>query len=130
MDVLFQRLSAQARMAIVTSSNRAHFDQIHKQTSFLQHVALVVAAGDYRKEKPDPEPYLVALDLLQASRHETIAVEDSPRGLQAAMAAGIDCISLRTDLTRSYPFTGALAVVNTVEELNAEIQHWLKSSSA
>lgn len=128
-DVL-QHFSTRCRMAVVTSSNRAHFDQIHQKTSLLRHFELVVAAGDYRHEKPSPEPYLVAASRLGLMSQACIAVEDSPRGMQAAVAAGIPCIVLRSQLTATHAFKGAHAVVDTPAELHCALNEWYELRNA
>ena len=53
---------------------------------------------------------------------DALVVEDSPRGLQAAMAAGIRCVIVRNALTRGHDFPGAYRVVDTMAELLAEIE--------
>ena len=44
------------------------------------------------RRKPAPDIYLFALRSLGISPEEAVAVEDSPLGVQAAVAAGIRCI--------------------------------------
>jgi len=41
------------------------------------------------KPKPHPEVYLLALNTLGITAEETLVVEDSPTGVQAAKAAGL-----------------------------------------
>jgi len=76
----------------------------------------------YVNSKPSPEPYLLALQRLGLPAGECVVVEDSPRGLRAALAAGLRCIALRTVLTRHYDFPGAHRVVDDMAQLRAEIE--------
>lgn len=122
---VLEEFVSSCRMAVVTSSAREHFDQIHGRTNLLRHFELVVAAGDYAREKPDPEPYQVAMKRLSVEPRNCIAVEDSPRGLRAAIAAGIDCIVLRSELTAQHPFEEALAIVDSSIELGWQLRRWL-----
>ena len=62
-----------------------------------------------------------ALSRLGFQPEECVVIEDSPRGLQAAVAAGLRCIVLRTPLTAQHPFSEAFAVVNTVDELATQL---------
>ena len=128
-DKVLQHFSEKCHMAIVTSSARDHFDRIHQRTGLLDHFKLVVALGDYRHEKPNPDPYLVAANRLGVSPADCIAVEDSPRGLKAAVAAGIPCIVMRTHLTSRHPFDGAYAVVDTPVELQNVLHEWYEKHS-
>lgn len=126
-EPVLEDLSKSAQMAVVTSSKRSHFDQIHAQTGFSRYFHHVIAAGDYRTEKPSPEPYQVAMARFGVEPKACIAVEDSPRGLQAALAAGVPCIVRQSTLTRRATFTGALAVVSSCQALHTALNHWLTS---
>lgn len=77
----------------------------------------MITEEDCTTSKPSPEPYLIGAKRLGLSPAQCIAVEDSPRGLLAARAAGMACVILRSDLTADYAFEGAAAVVETNEAL-------------
>ena len=62
-----EELSAYARMAIVTTSEREHFELIHRHRHITQHMEFVLVRDDYSRPKPDPEPYLTALRRFGAS---------------------------------------------------------------
>ena len=62
---------------------------------------------DYEHAKPHPEPYLTGLERWGASADETIAVEDSARGLASAVAAGVDCAVVHHDFTASQDLSAA-----------------------
>ena len=47
---------------------------------------------------------------------EVLVVEDSERGLQAAVAAGIRCVVIPRGLTRSSDFSKAHVVLNEIGE--------------
>ncbi|WP_202806031.1 HAD hydrolase-like protein [Actinopolymorpha alba] len=51
-----------------------------------------------------PEPYLTGLKRLGATEEETLVVEDSSRGLNSAVAAGIDCVIVYNDLQKHRTF--------------------------
>lgn len=116
------QLSKRVRMGVVTSASRQHFDVIHQETDLACHFEFVLTAETYTNSKPSPEPYLLGLKHLGVSNDDCLIVEDSPRGLQAALAAGIRCIVLRNAMTRHYPFNGAFRVVDTMNELYEEIE--------
>lgn len=105
------------RMAIVTSSRRAHFEAVHREGTLLPHFELVLAREDYTNSKPDPEPYLLALSRMGLSADECLVIEDSERGLAAAHAAGIRCWVVPSGLTRSFSFARAERRFDTLEAL-------------
>ena len=49
----------------------------------------IVAQGDYSAGKPAPDPFLRAADRLGAVPETCLALEDSPTGVRAALAAGM-----------------------------------------
>jgi HAD superfamily hydrolase (TIGR01509 family) len=104
-------------MGIVTSSKRDHFDLIHQSSGLLRYVDFVLAAGDYARAKPHPEPYLKAIATAGVNADACIAIEDSERGLEAARGAGLRCIVVPSQLTRGCAFTGATDVVASVADL-------------
>lgn len=108
------------RLVVVTSSLKDHFEIIHRSTGILKYFEFSVVSGDYTKYKPDPEPYLVALERARLRPEECVVVEDSLRGLASAIGAGLKCYVIPNDLTRSSDFTGAYRVLNHVRELIPE----------
>jgi beta-phosphoglucomutase-like phosphatase (HAD superfamily) len=108
-------------MGVVTSSMGSHFELIHSRLDLLRHFRFVLTAEHYANSKPSPEPYLLGLQKLGLAPEQCVVVEDSPRGLQAATAAGLRCIVLRNALTRHYDFPGAWRIADDVDALHAEL---------
>jgi beta-phosphoglucomutase len=48
---------------------------------------VIISNQDVKKPKPDPEGYIKAMSILNVNPEESIIVEDSPLGIQAAIAA-------------------------------------------
>jgi HAD superfamily hydrolase (TIGR01509 family) len=118
---LLSALAPHLRMGVVTSSTGHHFGLIHESLDLLRHFRFVLTAECYVNSKPSPEPYLLGLERLGLRAEECVVVEDSPRGLQAASAAGMRCIVLRNVLTRHYDFPGAWRIVDNMAALHAEL---------
>lgn len=117
MEEVVQQLSLRGPMAVVTSSSLEHFSLAHRGTTFRRYFQFIVTEEDCSTSKPSPEPYLIGAKRLGLTPGECVAIEDSPRGLLAACAAGIPCVIVRSDLTSEYAFDGAAAVVETNDEL-------------
>jgi HAD superfamily hydrolase (TIGR01509 family) len=115
-DVLAE-LSQHVRMAIVTTSRRDDFELIHQGRQIRRYMDFVLVRDDYVRAKPDPEPYLTALERFGAESNEALVVEDSSRGLQSALAAGIDCAVVHNEFTKSQDFTRAQHRIQTLAEL-------------
>jgi HAD superfamily hydrolase (TIGR01509 family) len=108
-------------MGVVTTSRKDHFDLIHERTEILKYFDFVLTSSDYQKVKPDPEPYLRAIEKSRLRVEECLAVEDSERGLLSARSAGLKCIVVPSDLTRASNFVGAYKVLGTLSEILAEL---------
>lgn len=114
---VLERLHGWRPMAIVTSSYRDHFELTHQQTGFLRYFEFWLADGDYERHKPHPEPYLKAAERLGVAPQRCLVIEDSERGLQAAVAAGMRCIAVPTELTAASDFSAAEHVLDSLSEL-------------
>ncbi len=110
-------LSKHVRMAIVTTAKRADFDIIHEKRQVRQFMDFVLVREDYKLAKPHPEPYLTGLKRLGATKEETLVVEDSSRGLNSAVAAGIDCVIVHNNFTKTHDFSQASHRIKTLTEL-------------
>ena len=53
-----------------------------------------MAGGDTVKTKPDPEPYLRIMQLLQVEPANAVVIEDSINGVRSGKAAGAQVIGL------------------------------------
>jgi beta-phosphoglucomutase-like phosphatase (HAD superfamily) len=125
---LLDRLKGRFRMAIVTSSRRAHFDAIHgararpgerfgRTSGIPERFELILAREDYENSKPDPEPYLTAMARLGVQPRECLVIEDSERGVIAGHAAGVRCWALPSALTRDSSFALAERTFESLPEL-------------
>ena len=58
----------------------------------------IMCKEDYEGRKPDPAPYLIALDKMNTLKetnipaNQCLAIEDDPKGVQSAIAAGMHII--------------------------------------
>lgn len=66
-----------------------YFPEIFKQE-------LMVTAFDVKYGKPNPEPYLMALQKAGIHANEAIVIENAPLGVHAGVAAGIFTVALNT----------------------------------
>ena len=118
---VLEALHGRYQMGIVTSSRKDHFDVIHRSTGLLGFFDFVLTSDDFTRVKPDPEPYLRAVERSGLAPDACIAIEDSARGLESATAAGIRCIVVPSGLTRACSFAGAYAVLRHIREIPAAL---------
>ena len=125
MGELLGRLAPRFRMGIVTSSHREHFEIIHARSGLLQHFAFHVVREDYRLSKPHPDGYLAGIDRTGLPPDRCLAVEDSPRGVAAAQAAGLEVVFFAPGGVGSEREVGSvLARVESTDELEEALDDW------
>ncbi len=115
-------LSAEYRMAVVTTAKPPDFNLIHEGRSILDHMEFCLMRGDYEHAKPHPEPYLKGLERFGATAAEAVVVEDSARGLKSAVAAGVDCIVVENEFTATHDLSQATVKVASFRELPSTIK--------
>ena len=71
----------------------------------------VATRDDVEHGKPDPEIYNLALSELQVAPEDSLAIEDSPSGVRAALSAGVNVIAVATPFTQE-----ALHAMNLLPE--------------
>jgi HAD superfamily hydrolase (TIGR01509 family) len=85
-ELLAELAAAGIPVALVTSTQRRIMDVVIASTGLAFDIT--VCAEDVSRGKPDPEPYLRAAGLLGELPGGCVALEDSPRGIASAEAAG------------------------------------------
>ena len=93
-----RRRKWRAPVAVVSGSARAEIEPVLEAAGIAKAITLLVSEDDITRSKPDPEGYLIALDLLGVDPSGAVAVEDSEAGVAAAKAAGIYCVAVTTTL--------------------------------
>ncbi len=114
-----ERLHGILPMAIVTSSDREHFDRIHKQTELIRFFDFVLTAGEYAHHKPHPEPYLAAASRIGAAPDRCLVIEDTERGVRSATTAGMSCIVIPNELSKAGNFENAHTILHSMRELTS-----------
>jgi HAD superfamily hydrolase (TIGR01509 family) len=112
-ELLDALTSAGLRLAMATTTSRANLEVLLSATlgaDGMSRFEFAVCGEDVSRKKPDPEAYVLALRRLRLPAARCIAVEDSANGLQAALAAGIPTVIVRSLYTRDEDFSGALGV--------------------
>lgn len=114
---VLKELSKKYQMGIVTTSRRVDFEIIHKGRGITDFMDFVLCVEDYPRAKPFPDPYLKGLEIFGGKKDEAVVIEDSERGLISANNAGIDCVIVHNEFTKTQDFSTATTKVNTLHEL-------------
>ena len=77
------------KIACVTNSIRETAEEMLKETGQLEYMDLLITNEDVTNNKPAPDCYNIAIQRLNADPSQTIIVEDSPKGIEAAKASEV-----------------------------------------
>lgn len=98
------RMAAAWPTAIASGALKAEIVRVLEHEGLRPHFPVLVSAEDTPASKPDPAPYLLAVELLGATvpslkPSECVAIEDSKWGLVSARNAGLRTVGI----THTYP---------------------------
>lgn len=85
------------RCAVVSNSTAAVIEASLSSHPWAAALTLRVGADAVRHPKPAPDLYALALTRLGLGAADCVAVEDSPTGVRAAVAAGLTCLGVAAD---------------------------------
>jgi HAD superfamily hydrolase (TIGR01509 family) len=124
---------AGGRFAIASSASRRYVEKHLKERNILNHFDALVCRDDVSRHKPHPQPYLRALELLDAEIDYSFAVEDAPAGIEAAVSAGLFCVAVAGNMTKDMDQSRAHCIVNSLDDFTFEslierkkIEHYRK----
>jgi len=124
-----EALHGRLPMAVVTSSQPEHFALQHVNTGAQRFFEFVLTGADYARFKPDPEPYLMAAARLGIAPADCLVIEDTERGLVAALRAGMRCAVVPRGLSARGDFSAALRVLERVEQVPELVRDLLASQA-
>lgn len=93
MAEFLERLRAEYKMAVVTSSGRPEIEPMLEAGGLLPYFDTLVCARDVARHKPAPDPYLLAAERLQV--RTALVVEDSEAGIASGRAAGFEVLAVK-----------------------------------
>jgi len=99
LDLLDWAEGSGIRIALVTNAPRLNADHMLEVLGLAGRFKVEITIEEVERGKPDPLPYLTALERLGLKAEEAIAFEDSPSGMRAAKAAGLFSFGVLTGLT-------------------------------
>ena len=99
-DYLREARGLGLKIGLASSSDRAWVHGHLGRLGLLDYFDTIKCVEDTGAHKPDPAPYLVALDTLGVPPGKAVAFEDSPHGVAAAKAAGMLCVAVPNSITR------------------------------
>ncbi len=102
------------KLAIVTGANQHGLNRTVDVYGLERFVSTFVSSDDVTHSKPAPDCYLLAMEKLGIKAHESIAIEDTEHGMKAAVAAGVSCLAIPTEMSEHHDFAAADMVFENI----------------
>jgi len=100
-DFLFELKDRQYNLALVTGTRLEVVKKVLQMG--LDDIFKVIVTGErVNKGKPDPEPYVKAVEELGTRKEDCIVIENAPAGITSAKNAGLTCFAVQTSLPEEY----------------------------
>ena len=93
--------------ALASSSDRAIVEKELKSADIYKYFDKIVCGDEITHSKPDPEIFLKAVSALKSQKRESMVIEDSYNGLQAAVSAGVTAVMVPDMLPATEELIGA-----------------------
>ena len=124
-DAVFELRQNGYHTGIVSTKFRYRIESILANHDASDLFDAIIGGEDVRRHKPHPESLERALARLKVQSHEALYVGDHPVDAEAAQAAGVPFVIVRSGVAREDEFAGLprLAVLRSVTEL----PRWLRS---
>lgn len=117
-DFIQEVKTMKLKTGLVTSSSLFTVRKVDSLLNLTSFFDLVVTEEDTQKHKPNPEPYLLALENLGADNRSTLIIEDSINGIAAGKAAGCRVAGVTTSFdVKTLQDAGADYVIDHFSEL-------------
>lgn len=117
MDILVRARALGLKTGLVSSSSKRLLEPYLQKLNLHRYFDCIRTGDDVSKLTPDPELYRQTLRLLGVKPRQTMAIEDSPMGVQAAAAAGLYTIAVPNRLTAKLKFGPVHERIASLEEL-------------
>ncbi len=105
------------RLALVTGTRLEVVKKVLQMG--LEDVFNIVITGEMVSNgKPNPEPYLKAVNELGVNKENCLVVENAPAGIESAKTAGLTCFAVQTSLPKEY-LKGADKIFRSIDDLSA-----------
>jgi HAD superfamily hydrolase (TIGR01509 family) len=81
--------------ACYTNSIKLTAELMLEKTGILNLIDYLVTNQDVNNPKPDPEGYLKCINYFNITKNMAIIIEDSPKGIEAAVVSGAKVIQVK-----------------------------------
>lgn len=120
-ESIHQLQTAGLRLGVVTGARAYAIDATLRSHALAPVFETVVSADDVVHSKPAPDCYLLALRRMGLAAQDAVAFEDTEHGVAAAIAAGMACVAIPTEMSAGHDFSAATVTLPSMQDA----VHWV-----
>ncbi|MBW8348796.1 HAD family hydrolase [Bacillus sp. IITD106] len=121
LDTLQRIQDSGLKLAIASSSHREWIVGFLDKYNLTEYFPIICSADDVDEVKPNPALYIKAIEALGIKPDEAVAVEDSVNGSLAAIRAGINCLIIPNDVTKSLNFDKKTKLIQSYADFDCDL---------
>jgi len=113
-------------LGLVSMGSRKGIMKILKRNGLENHFTVVISRDEVRRQKPDPEGYILAQKTMKLPPSAIIAVGDLPTDVLAASRAGMLSIGITTGIFKIDWFEASArpeAIINSLSEIERMLEN-------
>lgn len=115
-ESIAQLQAAKLRLGVVTGARGYAINATLRSHDLAPAFETVVSADDVVHSKPAPDCYLLALQRMGLAAQDVVAFEDTEHGVAAAVAAGLACVAIPTEMSASHDFSAATVTLPSMRD--------------
>ena len=116
------------RVAIATSGTLEKSRAVLEATKVPYQEMVYINGDQVKNKKPDPELFLLAAERIGIEPANCVVIEDTPNGIQAAKAAGANCIAVTNSISAA-KLSEADLVCDSLEDIKLDMIQELNDSN-
>ncbi len=116
-------LSSKYTLAVASNSPKDLILELYEDIIPADLFTIIISRVDYINPKPAPDAYSAALKNLGVQPSEALVVEDSPRGIASAQAAGIKVVAIKNPAFPELDQSAAEYCINELSELQIFLEN-------
>ena len=94
-QVLSTLISKGIVLALASNSAREDIENALEKSDLKQYFTYILSGSEFTEGKPNPAIYNVACDKLGFAKRDIVIIEDSQKGIQVGIAAGVRVLAIR-----------------------------------
>ena len=118
---LLRSLHGKKTLALASSSYRDAVDAVLQGLHIAHYFKAVVSGLDVARVKPAPDIFLAAARAVGVDPAACVVLEDAEKGVLAAHEAGMACIAVPNEHTRSHDFSKATRICASLNQITLQL---------